>query len=79
MHFNILTIFPETFPGTLGSGVVGRALNNKVWSFDAINIRDFAHDNYGSVDDEQFGGGVGQLILLKNVAKLYIFHRGDHN
>ena len=27
MHFNILTIFPELFPGTLGAGVVGRALN----------------------------------------------------
>ena len=58
MHFNILTIFPEMFPGTLGGGVVGRAVNRGVWSYDAINIRDFAHDNYGSVDDEQFGGGV---------------------
>ena len=62
MHFNILTIFPEMFPGTLGGGVVGRALGRGVWSYDAINIRDFAHDNYGSVDDEQFGGGVGQVM-----------------
>ena len=62
MHFNILTIFPEMFPGTLGGGVVGRALSNGTWSYDAINIRDFAHDNYGSVDDEQFGGGVGQVM-----------------
>ena len=61
-HFNILTIFPEMFPGTLGGGVIGRALNNKVWSYDTINIRDFARDNYGSVDDEQFGGGVGQVM-----------------
>ena len=62
MHFNILTIFPEMFPGTLGGGVVGRALSNDIWSYDAINIRDFAHDNYGSVDDEQFGGGAGQVM-----------------
>ncbi len=62
MHFNILTIFPEMFPGTLGGGVVGRALNRGQWSYDAINIRDFAHDKYGSVDDEQFGGGVGQVM-----------------
>ena len=62
MHFNILTIFPELFPGTLGAGVVGRALNKNIWSMDIINIRDFAINNYGSVDDEQFGGGAGMVM-----------------
>ncbi len=62
MHFNILTIFPEMFPGTLSGGVVGRAMEKGVWSFDAINIRDFAINNYGSVDDEQFGGGAGMVM-----------------
>ncbi len=62
MHFNILTIFPEMFPGTLSGGVVGRALERGVWSYDAINIRDFAINNYGSVDDEQFGGGAGMVM-----------------
>ncbi|MDR1207274.1 MAG: tRNA (guanosine(37)-N1)-methyltransferase TrmD [Rickettsiales bacterium] len=62
MHFNVLTIFPEMFPGTLGGGVVGRALDNGIWSCDVINIRDFATDDYGSVDDAQFGGGAGQVM-----------------
>ena len=62
MHFNILTIFPEMFPGTLSGGVVGRALEKKIWSYDVINIRDFAINNYGSVDDEQFGGGAGMVM-----------------
>ncbi len=62
MHFNILTIFSEMFPGTLGAGVVGRALEKGLWSYDTINIRDFAINNYGSVDDEQFGGGVGMVM-----------------
>lgn len=62
MHFNILTIFPEMFPGTLSGGVVGRALERGIWSYDAINIRDFAINNYGSVDDEQFGGGAGMVM-----------------
>lgn len=83
MHFNILTIFPEMFPGTLGGGVVGRALSRGQWTYDAINIRDFAHDNYGSVDDEQFGGGVGQVMRpdvlgdaldsIKNPGKIIYF------
>ena len=62
MHFNILTIFPEMFPGTLGEGVVGRALDKKIWSYDTVNIRDFAINDYGSVDDEQFGGGAGMVM-----------------
>ena len=62
MHFNILTIFPEMFPGTLAGGVVGRALDKNIWSYDAINIRDFAVNNYGSVDDTQFGGGAGMVM-----------------
>ena len=62
MHFNILTIFPEMFPGTLSGGVVGRALDKGIWSMNIINIRDFAINNYGSVDDEQFGGGAGMVM-----------------
>lgn len=87
MHFNILTIFPEMFPGTLGGGVVGRALDNGIWSYDAINIRDFSYNNYGSVDDEQFGGGAGMVMrpdvlgaALDSVAKpgkiIYFSPRG---
>jgi len=68
MHFNILTLFPEMFPGTLGGGVVGRALEKGIWSYDAINIRDFATDNYKTVDDEQFGGGAGQVMLAEVIA-----------
>ncbi len=62
MHFNILTIFPEMFPGTLGGGVVGRALEKGLWSYNVVNIRDFAINNYGSVDDTQFGGGAGMVM-----------------
>lgn len=62
MHFNILTVFPEMFPGTLDKGVVGRALEKNIWSYKTINIRDFAINNYGSVDDEQFGGGAGMVM-----------------
>ena len=62
MHFNILTVFPEMFPGTLGGGVVGRALADGIWSYNVVNIRDFAINTYGSVDDAQFGGGAGMVM-----------------
>ncbi len=62
MHFNILTIFPEMFPGTLSGGVIGRSLEKNIWSMNVINIRDFATDSYKSVDDSQFGGGAGLVM-----------------
>jgi tRNA (guanine37-N1)-methyltransferase len=73
MHFNILTLFPEMFPGTLGGGVVGRALERGIWSYDAINIRDFATDNYGSVDDAGFGGMDGQVMMCEPIARALDF------
>lgn len=83
MHFNILTIFPEMFPGTLAGGVVGRALDKKIWTYDVVNIRDFAINNYGSVDDTQFGGGAGMVMRpdalgdaldsIKNPGKIIYF------
>ena len=83
MHFNILTVFPEMFPGTLSGGVIGRALDKKIWSMDVVNIRDFAINNYGSVDDEQFGGGAGMVMRpdvlgnaidsVKNKGKIIFF------
>lgn len=69
MHFNIITIFPEIFPGTLGSGVVGRALENNVWSYDVINPRDFTDDSHRTVDDAAFGGMDGQVMMAEPIAR----------
>ena len=62
MQFNILTLFPDAFPGVLAHSVTGRALEKNLWSFHTVNLRDFATDNYKSVDDTPFGGGAGMVI-----------------
>ena len=61
-----LTLFPEMFPGPLGTGLAGSALDNGVWSLEALDIRDFARDRHRSVDGAPFGGGPG-MILRANV------------
>ncbi len=61
-HLNILTLFSDAFPGVLAHSVTGRALEKSLWSFSTINLRDFATDNYKSVDDTPFGGGAGMVI-----------------
>ena len=58
----ILTIFPDMFPGFLGYSLTGRALKEGKWSLEAINIRDYAFDKHGSVDDTPCGGGAGMIM-----------------
>ena len=50
------------FPGTLKYALAGRALKNKLWQLDVINIRDFSTDKHGSVDDAPLGGGHGMIM-----------------
>jgi tRNA (guanine37-N1)-methyltransferase len=59
---SILTLFPEMFPGPLGHSLAGKALENRVWSLDTVQIRDFATDRHRSVDDTPFGGGAGMVL-----------------
>ena len=58
----IFTLYPEAFPGPLNKGLYGKALSNKIWNLDIINIRDSEKDKHKTVDDTPFGGGSGMLI-----------------
>ena len=62
MKINILTLYPEMFPGSLGFSLAGKALAEKKVVLNVVNIRDFATDNYKSVDDTPFGGGAGMVM-----------------
>lgn len=72
----ILTIFPEVFPGFLGYSLTGKALNEGIWQLQTINIRDYAFDKHGSVDDTPCGGGAG-MIMRPDVLGEAIEHNYD--
>jgi tRNA (guanine37-N1)-methyltransferase len=57
-----LTLFPEIFPGPLGVSLAGKALAEGVWALESVDIRQFARDKHGSVDDTPFGGGPGMVM-----------------
>ena len=58
----ILTLYPEMFPGPLGHSLAGRAMAEGRWSLETIQIRDFATDRHRSVDDTPAGGGAGMVM-----------------
>ena len=69
----ILTLYPEMFPGPLGVSLAGRALSAGKWSCDPIHIRDFATDKHRTVDDTPAGGGAG-MVLRPDILGLAIDH-----
>jgi tRNA (guanine37-N1)-methyltransferase len=50
------------FPGPLGDSLAGKALTEGLWSLEAVDIRRFAVDRHGTVDDSPFGGGAGMVL-----------------
>jgi tRNA (guanine37-N1)-methyltransferase len=58
----ILTLYPEMFPGPLGTSLSGDALSRGIWSLEARNIRDHGLGRHRAVDDTPAGGGPGMVI-----------------
>jgi len=65
---SILTLFPEAFPGILGTSIIGRAMENDIWSLEALDIREFSDHKHRSVDDTPAGGGAGMVLRPDVVA-----------
>jgi tRNA (guanine37-N1)-methyltransferase len=72
------TLFPELFPGPLGASVVGRALEQKIWQLDVVNIRDYATDKHKTVDDMAFGGGPGMIMRADVIDAALKAHYGTY-
>lgn len=71
MNFHILTLFPEMVVNGLGESITGRAMDKKLINVEAVNIRDFANNKYGHVDDYTYGGGAGMLMQAAPVYAAY--------
>lgn len=62
MKFDVITLFPNMFSGPFSESMMKRAVEKKVIEINLHNLRDWALDSYGTVDDKPFGGDVGMLI-----------------
>lgn len=65
----VLTLYPEMFPGPLGVSLAGKALEAGIWRLAAMDIRDFARDKHRTVDDTPAGGGPGMVMKPDVVAE----------
>lgn len=65
---DVVTLFPELFPGPLGASVIGRGMVEGRWSLRVTQLRDFATDRHRTVDDTPAGGGPGMVLKPDIVA-----------
>ena len=62
----VITLFPEVFPGVLGASLTGKALQQGLWTLEAIDLRTFGTGKHRQVDDTPAGGGAG-LVMKPDV------------
>jgi len=72
-----LTLFPDAFPGVLGTSIIGGAQKSGIWQLDTVDIRDFSTNRHRSVDSPPSGGGPG-MVLKPDVAAAAIDSVSDN-
>ena len=74
MKIFIITLFPKMIEGFFNESIIKRAVEKKLVEIELINLRDFAIDDYGTVDDRPYGGGAGMIlrvdVIYKSISKI---------
>ncbi|MBP6859312.1 MAG: tRNA (guanosine(37)-N1)-methyltransferase TrmD [Candidatus Magasanikbacteria bacterium] len=69
MKFDIITIFPQFFESFKTEALISRAQKKELVSINVHNLRDFADDKRGTVDDRPYGGGAGMVLMFQPIYK----------
>lgn len=67
MTFDIITLFPEMFIGPFDQSIIKRAQDRNLVKINLHDLRDFAIDERGSVDDKPYGGGIGMVLRIEPI------------
>lgn len=69
MRIDIITVLPELLKSPFEASILKRAIEAKLVEIHFHNLRDYTTDNYKSVDDTQFGGGAGMVMMIEPIDK----------
>lgn len=67
MQFDIITLFPEMFSGPFDQSIISRAKKKSLIEINLHDLRNWATDDRGSVDDRPYGGGVGMVLQIEPI------------
>lgn len=71
MNYHVLTLFPEMVEQGLRTSIIGRAIDQGLLNLSCINIRDYADNKYGKVDDYPYGGGAGMVMQAEPIYRAF--------
>ena len=69
MRIDIITVLPELLKSPFDASILKRAIEKKLVEVHFHNIRDYTDRNYNQVDDYQFGGGAGMVLMIEPIDK----------
>ena len=69
MRIDIITVLPELLKSPFEASILKRAIEANLVEVHFHNLRDYTTDNYKSVDDTQFGGGAGMVMMIEPIDK----------
>jgi len=69
MKISIVTLFPKMIQGFFEESIVKRATDKQLVEIEFVNLRDFAVNDYGSVDERPYGGGAGMILRIEPIYK----------
>jgi len=72
MKFHVLTLFPDMIREAAAHSIIGRAVASGLVEINTVNIRDFAVNRHGQVDDSPYGGGAGMVMMAQPVYDAYL-------
>ncbi len=67
MRFDVLTLFPDIFPGYLSQSILNKAIERGLVEIHVHNMRDWATGKHNKIDDTPYGGGPGMILMVDPV------------
>lgn len=77
MRIDIITVLPELLKSPFEASILKRAIEKKLVSVHLHNLRDYSKGNYNQVDDYQFGGGAGMVLMIEPIDKCISMLQGE--
>ena len=69
MRIDIITVLPELLKSPFEASILKRAIEKGLVSVHMHNLRDFSNNSYNQIDDYQFGGGAGMVMMIEPIDK----------
>ncbi len=79
MRIDIITVVPDILKSPFEASILKRAIEKGHVEIHLHNLRDYVTDNYKQIDDYQFGGGAGMVMMIEPIDKCITKLKSERN